>query len=109
MRNLQFKLSGKIYGRSVWMNDKKLSPAKSHKINNHSPDGFNWGYAGSGPAQLALAIMLELYPNEKALSFYQEFKQKVIAPLPQSDFEIFVVISGKSLHVKKIFPKVTSE
>ena len=24
---------------------------------NHSPDGFNWGYGGSGPAQLAYALL----------------------------------------------------
>lgn len=26
---------------------------------HHSPDGFNWGYQGSGPADLALAILLD--------------------------------------------------
>lgn len=26
---------------------------------NHSPDGFEWGYGGSGPAQLALAILAD--------------------------------------------------
>src|SRR2546423_1244722 len=28
-------------------------------IVNHSPNGFEWGYSGSGPAQLALAIMAD--------------------------------------------------
>ena len=28
-------------------------------IRNHSPDGFEWGYGGSGPAQLALAILAD--------------------------------------------------
>lgn len=28
-------------------------------IRNHSPSGFNWGYHGSGPAQLALAILAD--------------------------------------------------
>jgi uncharacterized protein (DUF2249 family) len=26
---------------------------------NHSPNGFEWGYGGSGPAQLALAILAD--------------------------------------------------
>lgn len=26
---------------------------------HHSPDGFNWGYQGSGPSELALAILLD--------------------------------------------------
>jgi hypothetical protein len=28
-------------------------------IVNHSPDGFEWGYGGSGPAQLAFAILAD--------------------------------------------------
>ena len=47
--------------RQVWIGDKPLSPLKSQSIVNHSPDGFNWGYLGSGPAQLALAILLEVF------------------------------------------------
>ena len=27
---------------------------------NHSPTGFEWGYAGSGPAQLALALLADM-------------------------------------------------
>src|SRR5262249_40617485 len=29
------------------------------EIRNHSPTGFEWGYGGSGPAQLALAIIAD--------------------------------------------------
>lgn len=28
-------------------------------VSNHSPDGFEWGYGGSGPAQLALALCID--------------------------------------------------
>lgn len=28
-------------------------------VRNHSPTGFSWGYNGSGPAQLALAILCD--------------------------------------------------
>jgi hypothetical protein len=35
---------------------------------NHSPTGFAWGYGGSGPAQLALAILADyLEDDAKAL------------------------------------------
>lgn len=27
-------------------------------VRDHSPDGFQWGYGGSGPAQLALALCI---------------------------------------------------
>lgn len=30
-------------------------------VMNHSPDGLAWGYGGSGPAQLALALMCDLF------------------------------------------------
>ena len=57
-------------------------------IRNHSPTGFQWGYGGSGPAQLALAILADhladhLEDDIKALRLYQDFKSKVIAALPQ--------------------------
>ena len=32
----------------------------SLEIADHSPDGFNWGYDGSGSAQLALGILYEV-------------------------------------------------
>ena len=34
----------------VMLNGKLLNPVASQKVYNHSPDGFNWGYCGSGPA-----------------------------------------------------------
>lgn len=60
------------------------------EVANHSPDGFMWGYAGSGPAQLALAILLD-HTGATTLSnrLYQDFKADVIARLPMDeDFEI---------------------
>jgi hypothetical protein len=61
-----------------------LTPRASQRLFNHSPDGFNWGYGGSGPAQLALAILLDLFGDDSlALSWYQPFKWAVIARLPQ--------------------------
>ncbi len=49
---------------------------------NHSPDGFAWGYGGSGPAQLALAILCEhLGDDEKAVALHQPFKWALIAPM----------------------------
>ena len=47
-----------------------------------SPSGFNWGYGGSGPAQLALAILLRATDHETAVAYYQAFKWDVIAKLP---------------------------
>jgi hypothetical protein len=52
-------------------------------LRNHSPTGFEWGYGGSGPAQLALAILADCLDNdEKALRLYQRFKFRVVGNLP---------------------------
>lgn len=52
---------------------------------NHSPTGFCWGYSGSGPAQLALALLADLLPDEpeKAVILRHRLKDNVIARLPQ--------------------------
>ena len=50
---------------------------------NHSPTGFSWGYNGSGPAQLALAILADATKNDNlAMDIYQEFKKSVVSQLP---------------------------
>ena len=47
---------------------------------NHSPDGFEIGYSGSGPAQLSLAILADhLGDDELAVRLHQEFKRHTIA------------------------------
>jgi hypothetical protein len=52
---------------------------------NHSPTGFEWGYRGSGPAQLALAICsFHLEDDSLAVKIHQAFKDKVLCGLPSS-------------------------
>jgi hypothetical protein len=49
-------------------------------VRNHSPDGANWGYNGSGPAQLALAILCDALGDvDRAQELYQAFKRRVVA------------------------------
>jgi hypothetical protein len=69
-------------GFLVLKNGHTLSPVPSQRLYNHSPDGFSWGYGGSGPAQLALALLLDVSGNSnKALMHYQRFKREKIASL----------------------------
>jgi len=51
----------------------------------HSPDGFEAGYLGSGPAQLALAILADHLDGDdgKAFRLHQFFLERVIRHLPQ--------------------------
>lgn len=75
----------------VW---KQLSPSRSQKVWNHSPDGFSWGYGGSGPAQLALALLLEAGADDDAArELHQEFKNEFVAVWPQTsgEYEVDVV------------------
>lgn len=73
----------------VTAGDRRLLPDLSLTFRRHSPNGFEWGYSGSGPAQLALAILLDWTRNSAdAISQYQAFKEKFIAPAPKEGFRI---------------------
>jgi len=51
---------------------------------NHSPTGFEWGYGGSGPAQLALALLADVTGNDDgAVRAHQSFKSGAIASIPR--------------------------
>ncbi len=64
----------------VLRNGKPLSPKASFKLYLHSPDGFNWGYGGSGPAQLALALLFNVTGDRHlTLINYQSFKWAYVA------------------------------
>jgi hypothetical protein len=62
----------------------------------HSPTGFEWGYGGSGPADLALSILADHFGEhqkarrrfseegvERAWRLHQHFKWDFVAKLPQ--------------------------
>ena len=75
-----------------------------HIVTRHSPTGYEWGYGGSGPAELALNIceyyvrvlrnegvdigkahnFREGVAHDMALKVYQEFKATFIAGMPHS-------------------------
>lgn len=53
-----------------------------------SPSGFEWGYGGSGPAQLAIAILAHAYSDEFAKSNYQRLKDRIISELPEDGWSL---------------------
>jgi len=56
-------------------------------VEAHSPDGFEWGYGGSGPADLALSILADY------------FEERVAAEeLGQGNFEKIVKIRSWAYH-----------
>lgn len=73
-----------------------LPIAPSLDVWNHSPTGFEWGYLGSGPAQLALALLLDVTGDrEAALAHYQTFKREVVARLYR---QAWAITSGEIVH-----------
>jgi len=44
---------------------------------------FEWGYSGSGPADLAYSILVYFYGPAVAEALYQRFKEDVIARIPR--------------------------
>lgn len=71
---------GDIATDTVTVNGQPLNPRLD--LRNHSPTGLTWGYMGSGPAQLALAILANEYGDEWAEAHYQRFKSEIISVLP---------------------------
>lgn len=55
---------------------------------NHSPDGFEWGYSGSGPAQLALAMCAAVLPAHLVTTVYQGVKDELIASIDTDSWRI---------------------
>jgi hypothetical protein len=55
-------------------------------VYRHSPSGFEWGYLGSGPAQLALALCVEVVGPERAVRIHQVVKDRLVAPLVGDDW-----------------------
>ena len=62
-----------------------LRLAPSLKVRNHSPAGFTWGHGGSGPAQTALALLLD-WTGDRAIAnqLHQDFKFLVVGRLGES-------------------------
>lgn len=57
----------------------------------HSPDGFSWGYSGSGPAELARCILLDHLGHDQITEVeraYQHFKEDVVSRWGPRGFEI---------------------
>jgi hypothetical protein len=99
----QVKVEGMFSMGAIFLDGKHLDPLPSLKVRNHSPDGFSWGYGGSGPAQLALAILLKYVPAEYAEELYQSFKIDHVANWPREDFQKSIWIRNwisAAMHMK---------
>jgi Family of unknown function (DUF6166) len=58
-------------------------------LRSHSPSGFEWGYLGSGPTQLALALLADaLRDDAQALAVYQHAKGALLSGLNRECWSI---------------------
>lgn len=74
------KLSNeKVGGQTILVTRDHRRYNELKHIVRHSPDGFNWGYGGSGPADTALSILADCIGIDKANKFYQDFKWDFVA------------------------------
>lgn len=56
-------------------------------VRRHS-ESFEWGYGGSGPADLALSLLTDCVGPEMAQQLYGNFKWEVVAGLPEAGWKI---------------------
>jgi len=110
----------------VFDRDRKIIQPLRH-VGIHSPDGFEWGYGGSGPADLALSILadlfdeaLPLYVNAsrawektewrdqvtdwKAWRYHQEFKWKFVGRLGHFDWRLSSLSILDWLGIRSLWP-----
>ena len=56
-------------------------------IERHSPDGFEYGYAGSGPNDLSLSVLTACIGPKLADLYYNQFTHDIIANVRREDCE----------------------
>jgi hypothetical protein len=77
----------------VQLNDGEWEPL--HHWFRHSADGFQWGYGGSGPADLARSILRDWLGYVPEPSLYQAFKRDYVAGWPMHEGECWRVGSDE--------------
>ncbi len=73
-------------GASVIVDDVPLDPRAD--LRDFKADGFEWGYEGSGPSQLALAILADHAGPQAALEHYRDFMNTIIADLEGDEWSL---------------------
>lgn len=79
MRTYKGKLKGEGAGGQMITVQENERVYPLRHIVRHSPDGFNWGYGGSGPADTALSILADCVGIDRANQLYQAFKWDFVA------------------------------
>lgn len=84
------------HASTVTVRDRRSPKKLGHHV-RHSPTGFNWGYGGSGPADLARSLLFDAFGQPECPPFpsececrskwvdstYQAFKSDIVSKLTQ--------------------------
>lgn len=77
--NPLYRGDGKWLVRKFTSHRDHLGTRLEHSV-RHSPDGFSWGYGGSGPTELARCLLIDAlgvaHPHPR---LYQDFKSAFVA------------------------------
>ncbi len=85
--------------------DQKVTVRTLRHIMYHSPTGFEYGYGGSGPADLARSILADACGLAVADLLYQDFKFQFVAAANAKD-RLCISLSGiREWVVKKLAEK----
>ena len=68
----------------LWRTPQGEARASVPHVPRHSPTGIEWGYRGSGPADLARSVLLALADEPTADALYHRFKAEVVAAVPET-------------------------
>lgn len=89
------------FGTNVWVTTRSEfgNILSHHELDlrepRHSPTGFEWGYSGSGPAELARQILWDHFGEEPHPVCYQQFKEHFIAPLPRDEHSSWTITDAE--------------
>ena len=79
----EFVLNRSQGDAEVYLDDGGGAVLMGQPLVYHSPTGYEWGYYGSGPADLALNILERFVEPPEAWRLHQAFKAEVVATVPQ--------------------------
>lgn len=76
-------------GARVFVEDRAAGVTRKLKhLIYHSPTGLEWGYAGSGPSDLARSLLADFVGFDPRPEFYQAFKFAIVARLPEEGWQL---------------------
>lgn len=78
--------------RQVWIDNVKIYPNAAVKELKSPFGGLSWGYKGSAPENLSMAILLHVLGKDNAKYAHKEFYDKVVSRIEKSDFMIEIKI-----------------